>query len=95
MKKLKIGDPELIKILISKMLEKYEVDYDWVVANQNIDVKSWYSHFEWTLDESEEYRDWFVKFFQENVSPRKRRDYLFREWQWFNLMYGLKVKNEN
>ena len=94
-KKLKVGNPEIAKRLISKMLEKHGVDYDWVMANQEIDGRVWCSHFDWTQEESDEYKKWYVKFYQENVSPRYSKKYLELTWQCFNLQYGLRVRDEN
>ena len=92
MKKLKVGNPEIAKALFNKMLEKHGVDYDWVMANQEIDGRVWCSHFDWTQEESDEYKKWFIDFFQNNVSPIRSKKLLEREWQWFNLMYGLRIK---
>ena len=95
MKKLKIGRDNIIKILIDKMLEPYNSNYDEVVETKMIDGKLWFTHFEWTLGEAEEYKKWWIKFYQENVTPRYTKKYLEKSWQWFNLMYGLKIKDEN
>ena len=92
-KKLKVGRDNIIKILIDKMLEKYGIDYDYVVANEMIDGKLWCSNYEWTLSEAEEYKKWWIKFWQENVIPRYTKKYLEREYMWFNLMWGLKIKD--
>lgn len=94
MKKIKIGDIELAKALINKILESFNVDYDWVIANQEVDGRPWFQHFEWTQEESDNYKKWFIEFFQKNVSPRLSKKILEKEWQWFNLMYGLKIKDE-
>ena len=95
MKKLKIGKDNIVKILIDKMLEPYNSSYDYVISNETIDGKLWCTHFEWTLTEAEEYKKWWIKFWQENVSLRYSRRFLEKEWQWFNLMWGLKIKNED
>lgn len=94
MKKLKIRDPELPKILINKMLEKHNIDYDYVMDNQYINGILWCSHYEWTQEESDEYKKWYIKFYQENVTPRYTKKYLERNWQWFNLQYGLRIKDD-
>jgi hypothetical protein len=95
MKKLKIRDPELIKILINKMLEKHGVDYEYIKLNEIIEDRLWCAHYSWTEQECQEYKKWWIKFFQENVSPRKLKKVLEKEWLWFNLMWGLRVDNEN
>ena len=94
-KKLKNGRDNIIKPLIDKMLEQHNSNYEYVLANEMIDNKLWCTHFEWTLGEAEDYKKWWIKFYQENVTPRYSKKYLERQWQWFNLMYGLRIKDEN
>ena len=94
-KKLKIGRDNIIKILIDKMLESKNSNYDEVVKTEMIDEKLWCTHFEWTLGEADEYKKWFIEFFQKKITPRRPKYRLEKEWQWFNLMYGLKIKDEN
>ena len=94
MKKLKVESPEIARALINKMLEKHNVDYDWVMANQEVDGRMWCTHFSWTQQESNEYKKWYIKFYQENVTPRYTKKYLEKFWQWFNLMYGLRIEDE-
>ena len=94
-KKLKVGNPEIAKALFNKMLEKHCIDYDYIMANQHINGVAWCSHYDWTQQESDEYKKWYIKFYQENVTPRYTKKYLEKSWQWFNLMYGLKIKDEN
>jgi hypothetical protein len=93
-KKLKVGNPELAKILIDKMLEKHGIDYDYVIANPQIDGSVWCSHYDWTQEESDNYKKWWIDFFQNNVSPRRSKKLLEIHWQWFNLQYGLRIKDE-
>ena len=93
-KKLKNGRDNIIKPLIDKMLEPHNSNYEYVLANEMIDNKLWCTHFEWTLGEAEEYKKWWIKFWQNNVNPRYSKKFLEKEWQWFNLMYGLRIKDE-
>lgn len=91
-KKIKFGDKGLAKILIDKMLENHDVDYEWVMNNQQIDGMPWCTKLEWTQEQSNEYKKWFVDFFYTKVSPRKTKKWINREYMWFDLMYGLKIK---
>ena len=95
MKKLKVGDPELVKILINKMTENHDIDYDFIMENQHENGIPWCCCYEWTQEESDEYKKWFIEFFQKSVTPKRPKYQLAREWQWFNLMYGLRIKDEN
>ena len=94
MKKLKLGDPELPKILINKMLEKHNVDYDYVIANPEIDGRVWCVHYSWTQEESDEYQKWWFDFYKNNVAPKYSKKYLEKSWPWFNLQYGLRIKED-
>lgn len=93
-KKLKVGRDNIIKLLVDKMLEPYNSSYEYVLENELIDGKLWCTHFEWTLGEAEEYKKWWIKFWQENVSPKYSKKFLEKEWQWFNLQYGLRIKKD-
>jgi hypothetical protein len=94
-KKLRIGDPKIPRKLIDKMLEKYGVDYDYIMDNQKIEGKLWCSYYTWTQKESNEYKKWFIDFLQNDVSPRRSKKLLEREWQWFDMMYGLRIKDDD
>ena len=94
MKKLKVGNPEIARALFNKMLEKHGVDYDYVMVNQYIDGLVWCSHYSWTQEESDEYKKWYIKFYQENVTPRYSKKFLEHQWSWFNLQYGLRIKDK-
>lgn len=93
-KRIKIGDESLVRILIDKMLESNNSNYDFVIKNQTIDGQPWCNHFEWTQKESDKYKEWFMDLFKNNVSPRMSKKSIEREYQWFNMMYGLKVKED-
>ena len=41
MKKLKVGDSELAKILINKMTENHDIDYDFIMENQHENGIGW------------------------------------------------------
>lgn len=94
MKKLKIGRDNIIKPLVDKMLELHNSSYEYVLENELIDGKLWCTKYEWTLAEAEEYKKWWIKFWQENVSPKYSKRFLEKEWMWFNLMWGLRIKDE-
>jgi len=94
MKKLRVGNPELVKILINKMLEKHNIDYNYIMANQIIDGRVWCTHYEWTQEESNNYKKWFIDFFKSNVSPKLSKKLLEIQWIYYNLMWGLKIKDE-
>ena len=93
-KRININDPALAKILIDKMLENHDVDYDWVMKNQHIDGMPWCSKLEWTTEQSENYKKWFIDFFYTRVSPRMTKKKIKKDYVWFDLMYGLKIKDE-
>lgn len=91
----KISINEATKILINKMLEKYNVDYDYIFDNQEIDGVPWYQYYTWTQEESDKYKEFFIDFLRHNIKPKFLKKQAIREWDWFNLMYGLKIKDEN
>lgn len=94
MKKIYIGSEELVKILVDKMLEKYNVNTDYVIANPTIDGISWFQYYTWTSEEQSTYKEWFIKFLKNNVKPKLNKERIEREFFWFDLMWGLKIAND-
>jgi hypothetical protein len=76
------------------MLEKHGVNYEYVKENPMIDGVVWCTHYEWTKEESEEYKKWWFDFFKNNVTPKYSKKFLDRYWSYFYLQYGLKVKED-
>ena len=91
-KKLRIGSPEVVRALFNKMLEKHGVDYDYVMANQEVEGRLWCSHYSWTQEESDAYQKWWIDFFYNNVTPKRTKRWIKLQWPWYNLMYGLRIK---
>lgn len=90
MAKRKMTQDEFCIMAINKMLEKHNVDFDFVSKNQKIDGKEWFQHYTWTEKESEIYKKWFI---DSAVSDLKMsRANAASEYQWINLMYGLKIE---
>ena len=46
---------QTFKDLVNKMLEPYNVDYDYVVKNPIIEGNNWYEHYTWTKDDQNEF----------------------------------------
>lgn len=78
-----------IKKVINKMLEKHNVDFDYVKDNPEIDGNQWYEHFTHTEKDEEELKKYYIKnhYYKDSKVSEK-------EWSWFNLMWGLKIKNK-
>lgn len=90
MAKRKMTSEEFCIMAINKMLEKHGISYDFVVKNQKIDGEDWFQHYTWTEKESEVYKKWFI---DRAVSDlRLSRSVAASEYQWVNLMYGLKIE---
>lgn len=95
MKKLKEGSQEVARIIFDKMLEKHNVGYDYVMKNQTINDRVWCSYYSWTPEEQAEYKKWWIDFYYTRVTPRRTKKRLKESWLWFDLMYGLRIVDEN
>ena len=104
----KISDKEFVRDVIDFELKKYGIDYDYVnnlpkkpTDGTEIDPSveyqdSWYSRY--TFDSIDEFRA-FRKYFYEHCKdwlPKHmwKKDLIYREFEWFNLQFGLATKYE-
>tara|TARA_R110000850_G_scaffold34024_1_gene92223 strand:- start:30730 stop:30987 length:258 start_codon:yes stop_codon:yes gene_type:complete len=78
---------DFIKEVINKMLEKHNVDYDYVMKNTSMDEVPWYEHFTHTLIEEEQLEKFFHEKYKKYFKTNSKN-----EWNMFNLMWGLKIK---
>ena len=78
-----------LKVAITKMLEPYGVDYEYVRDNSTIGEVPWYQYYTWTLQEEETFKVWFLTtFVKKKLGGKMLAE---RNWMWFNMMWGLKV----
>lgn len=80
----------LIQIIIDKMLEKHGVNYAYILENQEIEGKPWYTYYTFTKQEEKEFKEWFIKFVGKKIKFSKK--YIEREYALFSLMYGLTIE---
>lgn len=52
--------------------------------------EQWYSKKSWSEEDSNKFKDWFIKEFIKTFKSRKNS--AEKEYQWFNLMWGWKVE---
>jgi len=48
----------------------------------------WYLHKTWTVEQSNEYKKWFLTEIKKDLKLKKQQAQ--KEWEWFNLMWGWK-----
>jgi hypothetical protein len=86
---------EVIKVIIDKMLEPHGSSYDEILANPEINGESWYQYYKWTEKEREDFKNFFIFTLMKNTRPLFKKHYAEIEWKAFDLMYGLKlIENE-
>lgn len=81
----------IVRLIINKQLEKYNVDYDYIKANPEIDGKPWYQYY--TFDSEQEYNDWkdyCMELLTKQVRPKYSKELASKEFLWIDLMWGLK-----
>ena len=93
-KKYSYDHEETLRTLINTMLKKHNVDFDYVKENQTINGTPWFQYFTWTTTEEKEFKDFFIKHLTTKCSPPMSKHRVEKEFSWFNLMYGLKIKDE-
>lgn len=74
--------------MINKQLEPHGVDFDFVLANPEIDGLPWYQHYKWSSEkDAQDFEDWAVK----RISQvwRCGKEFARKQFAWFNLAYGL------
>lgn len=74
--------------LINQMfiIAGHDVTYDDILGKDN-----WFQEYTMTVEQSEEWKDWGVKYLRENLKINKKM--AENEMLWFNLQYGLKYNN--
>lgn len=74
--------------LINQMfiIAGHDVTYDDILGKDN-----WFQEYTMTVEQSEEWKAWGVKYLRENLKINKKM--AENEMLWFNLQYGLKYNN--
>jgi len=88
----RINSDKEVPILIGKMLEKYNVTYEYILQNQKIDGVNWFQYYTFTEEEEKEFHLWFIN--RLTNTYRCSISLAEREYSYFNLMWGLKLKND-
>jgi len=75
--------------LINQMfiIAGHQVTYDDIKDRKD----NWFQQWEMTVEQSEEWKKWGVKYLRENLKINKKM--AENEMLWFNLQYGLKYSN--
>ena len=60
--------------------------FDSKFSNQ----EGWYSKKTWTEEQSNEFKDWFIKEYAKTFKDKSGQE----EYQWFNLMWGWKIDDQ-
>lgn len=92
MQKLKFPSDELLRTILNKQLEKYNITIDDVKDNQYIDGKVWYEHYTLTMEETEKFKEWCINLLRKGVRPKLSEKTIRKEFAMLDLMYGLKIE---
>jgi len=93
-KKMDLRNPATVELIINKMLSKHNVDMKYVMAHPIIDGLDWFQRFTFTRLEADLFKEWFVAFIRNKCSNSMNKKMAEREYLWFDLMYGLKIKED-
>lgn len=83
---------DLVEALVNRMLEKYGVDYDFVLNNPKINGIEWFRYYSFTPEEDEVFKEWAIKFIKKH--QRCSMNYAKQLYSWFSLFYGLTISKE-
>jgi len=86
------NDIAVIKI-INKMLEKYNVDYDYVCKNPTIENEPWYQFYTMTASEYEIWKKWSITLIRKTLKEKKM--IAERSFAMLDLYCGLKIKEDD
>lgn len=78
---------QLLKQIISKSVEKYGVDFDFIMANQFIGDSPWYQHYTHTQAEHDEWIEWSINLLSKKFGKKRAR----KEVIYVDLMWGLRI----
>lgn len=94
-KKYTIGTEEYLRKVINYMLREYDVTYDDVIKYKDGEIKGmlWNDYYWDTSESNKEFELWFKNFIKKECKGTFSKKYTNRIYEWFNLVYGLKVYN--
>lgn len=84
--------------LVNKMMEKHKLTYYDILGSVDenkkwyIDGEPWFDHFTLTQEEKNAFSEWAINHIAKTLRISKRD--AKEEFQWWDLAYGLKVKEK-
>jgi hypothetical protein len=82
----------IIETIVNKELEKYNVNYNYVLANPIIDGEPWFQHYTMTQEEYIAWEKFCMDFLMKNMKPRPSKITAEKKFLGINLCFGLKIK---
>lgn len=97
MKIKKITIQEATKVMLNKMLEKYNITIAEITEktknhNGQINGVDWYTYYTMTQKEHDIWKLWCLDFLKTKVKPKTTIKYSKFVFNQINLMWGLKIK---
>lgn len=81
----------ILRKILDKMLEKHNVDLDYILKHTEIEGKPWYQYYTLTQKEFEEWKIWVMDYLKTTSLPKRSHE---SEFGWLNLMWGLKIQDD-
>lgn len=92
-------EKDILKMLIDTQfsIAQHNISYDYIVEHQE-QIKQnsgvpWYQHYTITSDQHRKFKEVAISIFRKQLKLKKDR--AEKEFGWFNLAYGLKVKDND
>ncbi len=79
---------DIVEKIINKQFEIAGLDVSY---KDILNVKGWYLKYTCSTEQSKKWEEWVAKLLEKKMKFTKKTAQ--REASWFNLMYGLKIKD--
>lgn len=84
----KYRDGELImKIIIGKMFESFGKTLEDLKQESKTNP-TWYNNYKWTRKQEEDFKAFYINFYQTRVCPKLGKKAIEASYPWFYLNYG-------
>ena len=97
--KAKINEKPYLDKILKEMCKRVKAKFDDI----NFKQKDWFMKYQWTENEQEEFKQWFINYLKENKEARREimahpsanEKSIEKVANWFILDYGWKIGGKN
>ena len=87
-----------LRIVLKEMCDRVEADFN----NIHFDNSEWYHEYEWTEEESDDFKKWLINYLYKHTKARdelltaniRNKKFIERQMSWFMLSYSWRFKQK-